>query len=65
MTKGLNNLRKGIDEIINNYEETPYGCGYNIGAEARRRAQAEKIKNALEEKAKLELEEYLNERKAS
>ena len=64
MKKSINTLKRGIDEIINSYEETPYGCGYNIGAEARRRVQAEKIKQALEEKAKRELDEYLNLRKA-
>lgn len=60
MKKGINGLKRTIDELINSYEETPFGCGYNIGAEARRRAQAEKIKKALEEKSQAELEEYLS-----
>ena len=64
MKKSINTLKRGIDEIINSYEETPYGCVYNIVGEARRRAQAEKIKQALEENAKRELDEYLNLRKA-
>lgn len=50
--KSINTLRHSIDGFINNYEEFDCGCGYNIGAESRRRAKAEKIRKALEEKTK-------------
>ena len=45
--KGVYALKREIDEVINNYKEIPYGCGYNIGAEARRKSQLEKVKKAL------------------
>ena len=45
--KSIYALKREIDEVINNYKEIPYGCGYNIGAEARRKSQLEKVKKAL------------------
>ena len=62
--KGVYALKREIDEVINNYKEIPYGCGYNIGAEARRKAQLEKVKKALEEKSRRELEEFFGLAKA-
>ena len=62
--KSIYALKREIDEVINNYKEIPYGCGYNIGAEARRKAQLEKVKKALEEKSRLELEEFFGLAKA-
>lgn len=62
--KSIYALKREIDEVINNYKEIPYGCGYNIGAEARRKAQLEKVKKALEEKSRRELEEFLGLAKA-
>ena len=57
--KGVYALKREIDEVINNY-----GCGYNIGAEARKKAQLEKVKKALEEKSRRELEELIGLAKA-
>ena len=62
--KGVYALKREIDEVINNYKEIPYGCGYNIGAESRRKAQLEKVKKALEEKSRRELEEFFGLAKA-
>lgn len=62
--KSIYALKREIDEVINNYKEISYGCGYNIGAEARRKAQLEKVKKALEEKSRRELEEFFGLAKA-
>ena len=62
--KSIYALKREIDEVINNYKEIPYGCGYNIGAEARRKSQLEKVKKALEEKSRRELEEFFGLAKA-
>ena len=62
--KSIYALKREIDEVINNYKEIPYGCGYNIGAEARRKSQLEKVKKALEEKSRRELEELIGLAKA-
>ena len=62
--KSIYALKREIDEVINNYKEIPYGCGYNIGAEARRKAQLEKVKKTLEEKSRRELEEFFGLAKA-
>ena len=62
--KSIYALKREIDEVINNYKEIPYGCGYNIGAEARRKAQLEKVKKALEEKSRREIEEFFGLAKA-
>ena len=62
--KSIYALKREIDEVINNYKEIPYVCGYNIGAEARRKAQLEKVKKALEEKSRRELEEFFGLAKA-
>ena len=62
--KSIYALKREIYEVINNYKEIPYGCGYNIGAEARKKAQLEKVKKALEEKSRCELEELIGLAKA-
>ena len=62
--KSIYALKREIDEVINNYKEISYGCGYNIGAEARRKSQLEKVKKALEEKSRRELEEFFGLAKA-
>ena len=62
--KSIYALKREIDEVINNYKEIPYGCGYNMGAEARRKSQLEKVKKALEEKSRRELEEFFGLAKA-
>ena len=62
--KSIYALKREIDEVINNYKEILYGCGYNIGAEARRKAQLEKVKKALEENSRRELEEFFGLAKA-
>lgn len=48
MRREIKILKRQLDEIIKNYEEVPYGCGCNLGAEERRRAQIEKLKRAIE-----------------
>ena len=62
--KSIYALKREIDEVINNYKEIPYGCGYNIGAEARKKAQLKKVQKALEEKSRRELEEFFGLAKA-
>ena len=62
--KSIYALKREIDEVINNYKEIPYWCVYNIGAEAIRKAQLEKVKKALEEKSRRELEEFFGLAKA-
>ena len=42
-------LSRMLDEFIKNYEEVPEGCGYNIGAEARKKAKLERIRRQQEE----------------
>ena len=48
--KSIYALKREIDEVINNYKEIPYGCGYNIGAEARKKSQLEQVKRHWKKK---------------
>ena len=45
--KSIYALKREIDEVINNYKEIPYGCGYNIGAESKKESSTRKSQKGI------------------